>query len=96
MMKECNVATKRGVVLNGVLFHEGAPADTIVVNITGIHGNFYSNPFYYNIGDTLNRGRDRLPLRADQRRLRADSDAQRRDRAGGIYRLLERAVFLHG
>ena len=22
--------------------------------ITGIHGNFYSNPFYYNIGDTLN------------------------------------------
>ena len=56
MMKECNVATKRGVVLNGVLFHEGAPADTIVVNSTGIHGNFYSNPFYYNIGDTLNRG----------------------------------------
>ena len=56
MMKECNVATKRGVVLNGILFHEGAPADTIVVNITGIHGNFYSNPFYYNIGDTLNAG----------------------------------------
>ena len=56
MMKECNVATKRGVVLNGVLFHEGGPADTIVVNITGIHGNFYSNPFYYNIGDTLNTG----------------------------------------
>ena len=56
MMKECNVATKRGVVLNGVLFREGAPADTIVVNITGIHGNFYSNPFYYNIGDTLNAG----------------------------------------
>lgn len=22
-----------------------------------IHGNFYSNPFYYNIGDTLNSGR---------------------------------------
>ncbi|MBQ6986678.1 MAG: alpha/beta hydrolase [Oscillibacter sp.] len=24
--------------------------------ITGIHGNFYSNPFYYNFGDTLNAG----------------------------------------
>ncbi|MBR1635521.1 MAG: DUF1749 domain-containing protein [Lachnospiraceae bacterium] len=24
--------------------------------LTGIHGNFYSNPFYYNIGDTLNSG----------------------------------------
>ena len=24
--------------------------------LTGIHGNFYSNPFYYNIGDTLNTG----------------------------------------
>ena len=56
MMRECNVAAKRGVVLNGVLFHEGAPADTIVIAITGIHGNFYSNPFYYNIGDTLNAG----------------------------------------
>ena len=95
MMKECNVATKRGVVLNGVLFHEGAPAYTIVVNITGIHGNFYSNPFYYNIGDTLNRGRDRLPLRADQRRLRADQNAQHPHRQGGADRLVERAVFLH-
>ena len=57
-MYRLDVPTKRGVVLklNGVLFHEGAPADTIVVNITGIHGNFYSNPFYYNIGDTLNAG----------------------------------------
>lgn len=25
-----------------------------MIAITGIHGNFYSNPFYYNIGDTLN------------------------------------------
>lgn len=24
--------------------------------MTGIHGNFYSNPFYYNIGYTLNKG----------------------------------------
>ena len=25
----------------------------VLIAITGIHGNFYSNPFYYNIGDTL-------------------------------------------
>ncbi len=28
----------------------------MMIAITGIHGNFYSNPFYYNIGDTLNAG----------------------------------------
>ncbi|MBR1604207.1 MAG: hypothetical protein IJ667_12335 [Synergistaceae bacterium] len=28
-------------------------ADTAMIAITGIHGNFCSNPFYYNIGDTL-------------------------------------------
>ena len=39
-------------MLDGVLF--SAPADTVLIAITGIHGNFYSNPFYYNIGDTLN------------------------------------------
>lgn len=26
-----------------------------MIAITGIHGNFYSNPFYYNIGDTLSK-----------------------------------------
>lgn len=55
VMKKLDVATKRGVVLNGVLFSE-KPSDTVVIAITGIHGNFYSNPFYYNIGDTLNDG----------------------------------------
>ena len=51
-----NVPTKRGVVLNGVLFRqtEKKETDTVMIAITGIHGNFYSNPFYYNIGDTLN------------------------------------------
>lgn len=54
-MKALEVPTQRGVVLNGVLFDtEGA--DTVVIAITGIHGNFYSNPFYYNFGDTLNAG----------------------------------------
>ena len=53
-----NVPTKRGVVLNGVLSRrqEERSVDTVMITITGIHGNFYSNPFYYNIGDTLNAG----------------------------------------
>lgn len=57
MMFHLDVPTKRGVVLNGVLFRpeEKKTADTIFIAITGIHGNFYSNPFYFNIGDTLNK-----------------------------------------
>ena len=57
-MFRLNVPTKRGSVLNGVLFRqeEKRSADTVMIAITGIHGNFYSNPFYYNIGDTLNAG----------------------------------------
>lgn len=57
-MFRLNVPTKRGSVLNGVLFRQGEKrsADTVMIAITGIHGNFYSNPFYYNIGDTLNSG----------------------------------------
>ena len=54
-MKALEIPTQRGVVLNGVLF-EAEGADTVVIAITGIHGNFYSNPFYYNFGDTLNAG----------------------------------------
>ncbi len=58
MMFRLNVPTERGSVLNGVLFRkdEVRKADTVMIAITGIHGNFYSNPFYYNIGDTLNGG----------------------------------------
>lgn len=51
-MENLNVETRRGTVLNGVLF-PAKKSDTVVIAITGIHGNFYSNPFYYNIGDTL-------------------------------------------
>ncbi|MBR1672355.1 MAG: DUF1749 domain-containing protein [Fretibacterium sp.] len=54
-MEKLNVPTRRGTVLNGALFPAGG-ADTVVIAITGIHGNFYSNPFYYNIGDTLTAG----------------------------------------
>ena len=53
-MKNISVPTKRGVLLNGALF--GGGAETVVIAITGIHGNFCSNPFYYNFGDTLNSG----------------------------------------
>ena len=66
-MKELKIETKRGTLLDGVLFQAQSEADTVkssdiaasrgsdtvLICITGIHGNFYSNPFYYNIGDTL-------------------------------------------
>ena len=44
--------------MNGVLFRqkENRTADSVMIAITDIHSNYYSNPFYYNIGDTLNRG----------------------------------------
>lgn len=53
MRQELNIPTRRGSVLNGVLFASEKKADTVLIAITGIHGNFYSNLFYYNIGDTL-------------------------------------------
>lgn len=52
-MEKLKVSTQRGVLLDSVLFGSGK-ADTVMIAITGIHGNFYSNPFYYNIGNTLN------------------------------------------
>lgn len=57
-MERVFALTKRGAALDGVRFaaaDAGKPAaDTVVIAITGIHGNFYSNPYYYNVGDTLN------------------------------------------
>ena len=41
-------------MLNGALFPSPVNADALVIAITGIHGNFYSNPFYYDIGGALN------------------------------------------
>ena len=57
-MKRLDISTKRGPLLTGVLFsnENSRDADTVMIAITGIHGNFYSNPFYYNIGETLNNG----------------------------------------
>lgn len=52
-MEPLKIETRRGVLLDGVLF--GVNSDTVLINITGIHGNFYSNPFYYNFGEELNQ-----------------------------------------
>ena len=51
-MEKLNIPTQSGVVLHGARF-SGEPSDTVVIAITGVHGNFYSNPFYYRIGETL-------------------------------------------
>lgn len=56
MPKQLKVPTGRGPLLDGVLFDAPGGSDTVVIAITGIHGNFYSNPFYVNFGETLNSG----------------------------------------
>lgn len=53
-MEKLKIETRRGTLLDGVLFSAQTEADTVLIAITGIHGNFYSNPFYYNIGGALN------------------------------------------
>lgn len=55
-MEDLEIETKRGSILDGVLFCETKNPDTVLIAITGIHGNFFSNPFYYNFGHTLNKG----------------------------------------
>ena len=50
------MSTKRGILLDGALFCETKNLDSILISVTGIHGKFKSNPFYYNIGNTLNKG----------------------------------------
>lgn len=55
-MKELDIETKRGSILDGVLFCQTKNPDTVLIAIIGIHGNFFSNPFYYNFGETLNKG----------------------------------------
>lgn len=55
-MHKFKTITQRGVLLDGALFRSEARAETVVICITGIHGNFLSNPFYYTIGSALNSG----------------------------------------
>lgn len=52
MRKLIRAQTRRGVQLDGVVFARGGE-ETALIAITGIHGNFSSNPMYYTIGDTL-------------------------------------------
>lgn len=53
-MQDIHIQTQRGVLLDGTLFEcANSTSDAILIAITGIHGNFYSNPFYYTIGNTL-------------------------------------------
>ena len=54
-MKNLEIETERGIILNGVLFDSEKKSETVLIAITGIHGNFYSNPFYFNIGETLSK-----------------------------------------
>lgn len=42
-MEAVRAETARGVLLDGCLFSARAP-QIVVIAITGIHGNFYSNP----------------------------------------------------
>ncbi|MDU8923408.1 alpha/beta fold hydrolase [Pasteurellaceae bacterium LIM206] len=55
-MERLDLATRTGTILHGVRFAASSPSETAVIAITGIHGNFYSNPFYINIGETLSAG----------------------------------------
>ena len=43
-MKDLEIETKRGSILDGVLFCDTKNPDTVLIAITGIHGNFFSNP----------------------------------------------------
>lgn len=54
-MEKLNIVTQSGTVLNGARFAGQMLPErkTAVIAITGIHGNFYSNPFYVNLGQTL-------------------------------------------
>ncbi len=49
-------AAARGTVLDGVLFRDAevAAPDAVVLAVTGIHGNFQSNPFYVDFGAAVN------------------------------------------
>ena len=51
-VENLDVETRHGTILNGVLF-PAKNSDAVVIAITGIHGNFYLNPFYYDRENTL-------------------------------------------
>ena len=52
MIETLKIATAAGTELQGTRF-KAPQATTVVIVITGVHGNFCSNPFYLNLGKTL-------------------------------------------
>ena len=55
-MKNIEVPTKRGILLEGILYCETKNPTSILITISGIHAQAERNPFYDNIGFTLNKG----------------------------------------
>ena len=55
-MKNLEVPTKRGILLDATLYCQTKNPKSLVIGIVGIHGKTEENPFYYNIGTTLNKG----------------------------------------
>ena len=55
-MHEIKVPTKRGILLEGILYNETKNPSSILIPITGIHAKDEKNPFYDIIGFTLNKG----------------------------------------
>jgi len=55
-MKNLEIPTKRGILLDATLYCETKDPLSLVIGIIGVHGKTEENPFYYNIGITLNKG----------------------------------------
>lgn len=52
MLRSLSVVTRNGLVLNGKIF-QNEDAQTVVILLTGVEGNFQNNPFYSVIGERL-------------------------------------------
>jgi len=55
-MHNIEVPTKRGILLEGILYNTTKNPRSILIIISGIHAKDERNPFYDNIGFTLNKG----------------------------------------
>ena len=55
-MKHLEIPTKRGILLDAILFCETKNPKSILISITGIHAKAERHRFYDNIGITLNKG----------------------------------------
>ena len=55
-MHEIKVKTRRGILLEGILYNETKKSNSILIAISGINAKDEKNTFYDNIGFTLNKG----------------------------------------